>query len=150
MKSTLALAALLALASAPVWSAEPVTAVQPEAATRPCRIIAPELAKFPLVMINNGVKLGTVRVMLQVDEKGQLGDMLVTAYSDESFAEEVRRVVQKWKFEPALEDGQPVGALLELTYKFELNGIVFTQTSQGIPVRFGDSPPTSSPTRPGT
>ncbi|MFI5336730.1 MAG: energy transducer TonB [Opitutales bacterium] len=139
MKTILPLLGILSLLSPCAPATEPAPMSQPESVTRPCRIIETEKGRFPLMMINLGVRHGTVQIMLEIDETGKLTDLLVTGYSHESFAEEVKRVVREWKFEPALEQGQPISTILDLTYKFEMIGTLMTEVKIDYLPRFSDT-----------
>jgi len=67
----------------------------------PVRINQVVNASYPPGAVAAGLKNGVVSIAISVDEKGQLTDQLVTAYSHPSFAEEALKALRKWTFEPA-------------------------------------------------
>jgi TonB family protein len=56
-------------------------------------------------------------------------DYLVTAYSDPLFAESALAAVKKWKFEPAQIHGAARSSKADLTFKFEVEGVVVVSIS---------------------
>ena len=65
---------------------------------------------------------GTVLVLAQVDINGQVSDARVVRHSgshtlDRAAPNEVRR----WKFSPALHDGQPIVASVEVPVSYRLD-----------------------------
>ncbi|MFT3868154.1 MAG: energy transducer TonB [Nibricoccus sp.] len=82
---------------------------------------------YPIRMLNDGISSGAARVVLHIDSTGKLIDSLVVAYTRRPFADEVLRVIKKWKFEPAYDNGEPIETVLELTFNFEVNGVLLVQ-----------------------
>jgi TonB family protein len=79
---------------------------------------------FPSVLVPLGVKSGTASIAVAVDETGRLTDYLVTAYSHPAFAENALAAVRKWKFEPAQVHGVTRNSKSDLTFRFQMEGIV--------------------------
>jgi TonB family protein len=75
----------------------------------------PELARIARVS-------GKVLVAVFVDKKGDIRKWKVekTDPAGLGFDEEVLKVVPKWKFTPALQQGHPVGVWVTIPFKFEL------------------------------
>lgn len=71
-----------------------------------------------------GVTSGDVRVSLQVDDTGALTDYLVTAYSHPMLADSVVQALKRWKYHPAMIDGHPRSATVDLSIAFESKGTV--------------------------
>jgi TonB family protein len=88
------------------------------------RVIQTVQPRFPQSMIHHAVRHGNVRMLLEITPEGRLSDALVTAFTREEFAEEARRVVQLWRYEPARVDGQPVTTIINLSFRFELEGVL--------------------------
>lgn len=82
---------------------------------------------YPIEMRSTGVRMGTVRVVLQVDSSGHLADFLIVAYTKKPFAEEVTRAVRKWKFDPEYRNGEPVDTVIQLDFDFRVDGIMLVQ-----------------------
>lgn len=110
-------------------AAEPTPAPGP--GTRECRIIETVTANYPIRMMENGVKYGTVEMLLKIDETGRLADVLVTTFSHKPFADEALRVVREWRFEPAIHQDRPVTTIMELKFNFEVGGILVYQVQGG-------------------
>lgn len=91
---------------------------------QPFKIIQTHPLVFPSRMINEGVVRGEVRLALHVDEKGQLVDSLVVAYSAKEFAETAIDTVQRWKFQPTRIGDRAFGNVVHLTVLYENNGTV--------------------------
>jgi TonB family protein len=105
---------------------EPPPAADPDNVA--CRIIEAVRPRFPMRMLHTGVTRGTVNMLLHVDAAGALRDTLVTAYSRKPFADEAQSVVKRWKFVPGRAQGQPVDTIINLTFNFEVNGVVVVHT----------------------
>jgi TonB family protein len=96
-------------------------------ADAPCRIIQAVQPQFPARMFKNGVTNGVARVLVHVNAVGTPVDLLVTAYTHRPFADEALRAIGKWSFEPARASGELIDTILDLTFKFELTGVVLVQ-----------------------
>jgi TonB family protein len=88
-----------------------------------------EEAVFPQKLVELGIKSGAASVAIAVDDKGQLTDYLVTAYSYPAFADSAVAAIKKWKFEPAQIRGNPRNSKADLTFKFEVEGVVVVSVS---------------------
>jgi TonB family protein len=86
-------------------------------------------AVFPRSLVGLGLKSGAASIAIAVDEKGQMTDYLVTAYTHPLFAENAVTALKKWKFEPAQIHGIPRNSKADLTFKFELEGVVVVSVS---------------------
>lgn len=123
--SACALVAIACLFSSPTRGADLVDGVPaagPE--TRPFKIIETVKPLFPVRMTKEGVTRGVVHMALHVDSEGKLVDSLVTSYTKRAFAEEARRVVEKWKYEPGRLHDSPIDTVVDLTFTFETNAIM--------------------------
>ena len=130
MKFSIILLGIVCLAG-PVFAAE-----APPPPARHFKVIQTAKANYPVRMIEEGVRHGTARVALHVNAKGELVDFLVVVYTRSAFAEEVERVIKKWKFEPEYVDGEPIETIMEVTFNFEVDGIMLVQ-------KFGNFTPPS-------
>ncbi len=100
-----------------------------DGAYQPMRVIQTDAAMFPRRVLDLGIQQGYAQVSVQVDEKGNLTDHLVTGYSHEAFAETAVAALKRWRFEPARLNGQPHGATSDLTFNFESQGLVVVDLS---------------------
>jgi TonB family protein len=135
--------AILALGCAPVViaaqtagpSVDPLENIPP--ADAPCRIIQAVQPQFPSRMLKSGVTHGTARVLVHVNREGTPVDLLVTAYTHRSFADEALRAIGKWRFEPTRVGGEWLDTIVDLTFNYETTGVVLVQ-------KFAPEPPPSS------
>jgi TonB family protein len=87
-------------------------------------------AVYPSSLVNLGVKSGSATVAIAVDSAGKLTDYLVTAYSHPAFADSAVVALKKWTFEPAFIHGFPRNSKSDLTFRFQVAGVVVvTMTS---------------------
>jgi TonB family protein len=83
-----------------------------------------EEATYPSSLVNLGVKNGSASVAIAVDAAGRLTDYLVTAYTHPAFADSAVAALKKWTFEPALIHGFPRNSKSDLTFRFQVEGVV--------------------------
>jgi TonB family protein len=109
----------IALCGAPALPAQPSV---PDYV--PVKIYQNPEATFPSVLISSGVKSGSASVAVAVDDAGHVTDYLVTAYTHPAFADSAVAAIKKWKFEPAMIHGIPRNSKSDLTFRFQVEGIV--------------------------
>lgn len=120
---------LAARAQTPPQDPTPAPAGNP--AYVPMKVIQSDFAVFPNQATALGITQGEARVAVQVDETGKLTDYLVVAYSHPSFAESAVSAIRHWKYQPAILNGNPRGATVELTFLYENRGIVVVDLMVG-------------------
>lgn len=62
--------------------------------------------------------------MINVNAEGKLADYLVINYTERAFADEAVRALKAWRYEPAVVNGEPVGARMALEFNFQAQGNV--------------------------
>jgi TonB family protein len=92
-------------------------------------------AIFPQRMVAAGVKSGAASIAVAVDDDGKLTDYLVTAYSHPAFADAALSALRKWKFEPARLHGAPRNSKTDITFRFEVEGVVLVTMT---PITYGE------------
>jgi TonB family protein len=90
----------------------------------PMKVDQTEEAVFPRKLVAVGIKSGAVSLAIAVDDTGKLTDYLVTAYSHPAFAESAVTALKKWKFEPAQIHGVSRNSKSDITFRFEVEGVV--------------------------
>jgi periplasmic protein TonB len=90
----------------------------------PVKIDQTPEASFPSALVTVGVKSGSASVAVAVDDAGRLTDYLVTAYTHPAFADSAVAAIKKWKFEPAMIHGFPRNSKSDLTFRFQMEGVV--------------------------
>jgi TonB family protein len=104
----------------------------------PIKVIQTEPVIYPRRASDMGIVSGEARIAVQIDEKGQMADHLVVGYSHEAFAEAAIAAIKKWRFEPARLQGQPRGAITELSFSFESKGLIVVDLSVSSYVQLRD------------
>lgn len=79
---------------------------------------------FPRAMLDQGINSGDVRIVLDVDEIGQLSEWLVVGYTHRDFADSVVLAIKRWSFEPMRVHGETVPSQVELDFNFKSTGVV--------------------------
>ncbi len=93
------------------------------------RVVQTEMVVYPRRVLDLGIHNGYAMVTVQVDEKGNLTDHLITGYSHEAFADAALTALKRWRYEPAWLNGAPHGATSDLTFNFESQGLVVVDLS---------------------
>lgn len=109
---------------APAWLAG---AAAPEPAadgTVPCKIQQRVPITFPYRALNDGFVTGEAVLMLDVSRTGELGDVLVVAYTRREFADAALEAIRQWRFSPARIGADPVRSTIRLAVQFEVNGVL--------------------------
>jgi TonB family protein len=81
-------------------------------------------AVYPSSLVSLGLKSGSASVAVAIDDAGRLTDYLVTAYTHHAFAESAVAALKKWTFEPAMIHGFPRNSKADLTFRFQMEGVV--------------------------
>ncbi len=82
----------------------------------------------PAAMRMQGIE-GAATVIFIVNETGLAEDVTVYSASHRAFGTSLQHAVGRWRFQPALFDGEPVPARARLTANFKLEGAVISMTS---------------------
>lgn len=90
----------------------------------PCKVIQKTAPTYPLNMSQQGVVRGQAQLVVEIDPAGNLGDVLITAYTHRPFAEAALAALKEWDFVAGSIDGQPITSILTIDFEFETSGIV--------------------------
>lgn len=74
---------------------------------------------FPSNLLQQGVPSGDVEVVLSVDAKGQLTDLLIVGYTNPEFADAVTAALKTWTYEPARVHGRALASRVDLQIEFK-------------------------------
>ena len=96
--------------------------------THPPKLVESSPAEYTNIGLNRGIE-GTVVLMILIRRDGSVGPVSVSESLEESLDESARRTVRKWKFEPAMRDGNPVEILMKVKIDFKLPNEPKTQGS---------------------
>jgi TonB family protein len=90
---------------------------------------------FPYLLTQTGVTRGQAQVAVSTDDKGNLVEWLVVAYSHPALAREAVDSIKQWKFLPARLRGDPVGTTIDIFFDFEAKGVVVSTTTLDLVAR---------------
>ena len=90
----------------------------------PVKINQTDSPVFPRSLVAVGIKSGVASIAVAVDDNGKMTDYLVTAYTHPAFADSALASLKKWTFEPAQVHGSPRNSKVDLTFDFEVEGVV--------------------------
>lgn len=82
----------------------------------PVRTVPPEI---PISFMRSG-ESGLVTVSFTVDEKGQVQNAAVEKSSARELEEPALKAIRKWRFKPAMKEGNPVAVRVSIPLKFEI------------------------------
>ena len=90
-----------------------------EVAPQPLADFSPQPA-FPELAKMAGVQ-GKVTCLVYVDKKGEVKKYKIVSAKPENlgFEDEVKKVVMKWRFTPAIQQGNPVGVWISIPFNFK-------------------------------
>lgn len=91
------------------------------------KVIETTIPLFPPRLTQLAISHGEARVAIEVDEKGQLTEWLVTGYSMPEFADSAVDALKRWRFEPARVHGEPRTSIREVTFDFQSGQSVVIQ-----------------------
>jgi len=121
MKTATLIALFSACASAAAAVAQPAVA---PVERKPLRIVQTEEAVFPWMLSQQGITEGWARIAITVDGEGRLLDALPVAYTRRAFADQAVDALRRWRYEPTLIRGEPVGTQTEIVFNFQAVGVV--------------------------
>lgn len=79
---------------------------------------------FPLGLKSRGIVDGSMNVLFEIDEQGKVSDWLVLRASEPEFIKSVSQVLDKWRFAPIMENGEPQKVIKEVSLFFKLEGAI--------------------------
>lgn len=79
---------------------------------------------YPPMMLYNAIYYGEARVVISIDENGQLTDYLITGYTNEAFAEAAVGALKRWSYEPARTNGQARASRADVLFVFRDKGVI--------------------------
>lgn len=118
MKRSLVAFAMLAAALAAPAATEPT----PVPELQPMKVIKGDPPVYPQQMIQLGVREGEAKIAFSIDPQGNLEDCLAVEYTHPEFARVTLGAIKRWKFEPARYRGAAIGAVSQVTARFESRG----------------------------
>lgn len=83
----------------------------------PPRMTRPVQPTYPEALRDAGVE-GKVDVVFEVDRRGSVRDPQIQYATHKEFGEAVKSVVQRWRFDPATDDGRPINLRVRMPVVF--------------------------------
>ena len=74
---------------------------------------------YPTRMTFEGIFDGSAQVVVNVNEKGEIEDVYLSAYTHPVFGQLAEEYIQKWKFKPAKLNGEPLSVIKPFDFRFE-------------------------------
>ena len=90
----------------------------------PCKVKQKVSAVYPHRMLSEGVLHGEALIVIQVAHTGQLRDALIVAHTHRAFADAAMAAIRQWEFIPASRGEQTLPSRIDITFLFEVTGIV--------------------------
>lgn len=118
-------AAILAGSGLAGFAADPAEEARREETLRITKMVKPY---FPRRALVEGARDGEAHVVFEVDGLGQLGDLMVVAYTREEFAEAATDAVSQWRFRPYRVDGRPVTTIMRVAFHYVAGEMVAVDT----------------------
>ena len=125
---------LLICLAGPVLAEEPAIADMRPPSEAPARIHQTVSAVYPARLLHRGITRGEARLLLEIDRRGNLTDVLPIAFTHHSFADSAVDAARRWRYEPARVGGEMVAVIAEVTFVFGTTGVVAVEK------RGGDTP----------
>lgn len=141
MKTISLLTLLSAFAAIPAYAGPTATPTE----RQPLRIIQTEEAVFPWMLSQQGITEGWAKIAITVDAEGKLLDALPVAYTRKPFADQAVDALRRWRYEPMLLRGEPVGTQTEIVFNFQAIGVVVSFDTERYLTRFITEKPAYQP-----
>lgn len=94
---------------------------------QPVKIIQTTEIYFPHYLVRTN-RTGEARIVINVDDQGNLVDLLPVAYTKKGFADAAVDGMKTWKYEPARIDGKAISSVSEVNVSFSATGVVVDMT----------------------
>jgi TonB family protein len=83
------------------------------------KVLSTKLPGYPTKMTYEGIYEGWARVVINVNEKGELADVYLESYSHPEFGNLAETYIKKWTFQPAKLNGEPLSVIKPIDFHFE-------------------------------
>lgn len=83
------------------------------------KVLTSELPAYPMKMTFEGIYDGAARVVVNVNENGELEDVYLESYSHPEFGRLAQEYIKKWTFQPAKLNGEPLSVIKPFDFRFE-------------------------------
>lgn len=104
---------------------DPAAETRMEEVVRVTKMVKPH---FPRRALVEGARDGEAQVVFEIDPLGQLGDLMVVAYTRPEFAEAAVAAVRQWRFRPYRVDGKAVTTIMRVAFRYTSADVVAVDT----------------------
>jgi TonB family protein len=77
--------------------------------------------------MRDGISNGEARILINIDSTGRLTESMVLGYTHKPFADAATAAINEWRYEPAHYDGENVGTVADITFRFEIDGVLLVE-----------------------
>lgn len=105
-----------------------IAAVETPQAEEVIRVTKMVKPYFPRRALVEGAREGEAHLVFEVDGLGQLGDLMVVAYTREEFADAALDAVRQWRFRPYRVEGRPVTTIMRVAFQYTAGEVVAVDT----------------------
>jgi periplasmic protein TonB len=92
-----------------------------------CKIHRTTPVRYPVSLMRDGVSHGEARVLINIDASGKLTESMILGYTHRPFGEAALAAVNEWRYEPARYNGETAGTVADITFRFEVDGILLVE-----------------------
>ncbi|MCZ6674088.1 MAG: energy transducer TonB, partial [Verrucomicrobia bacterium] len=106
------------------------------------KVLEMVLPSYPMKMTFEGIYEGSARVIINVDETGELVDVYQESYTHPEFGRLADKYIRLWTFQPAKLNGEPITAIKPVDFNFDDKRGVYSvgiQAAMGSNMNFGRS-----------
>lgn len=83
------------------------------------QVVDSTLPDYPVRLAYEGIYSGSARLIVSVNESGNLTDVFVESYTHSEFGRLAERYIQRWTFQPAKLNGEPIQSVKPIDFHFD-------------------------------
>lgn len=83
------------------------------------QVVDTSVPEYPVRLAYEGIYSGGARLIVGIDETGELTDVFVESYSHSEFGRLAERYIQRWTFLPAKLNGEPITSIKPIDFHFD-------------------------------
>ncbi len=84
---------------------------------------------YPFSLSSQAIYSGTLTALVEIDMQGRISDWLPVRATHDDFIRQVGSVFPRWRFQPAMENGEPVPSAMEIRFEFSYNNVLLNMNS---------------------
>ena len=83
------------------------------------QVVDTALPDYPVRLAYEGIYSGGARLIVRINETGELIDVFVESYTDSEFGRLAERYIERWTFLPAKLNGEPITSIKPIDFHFD-------------------------------